>query len=302
MRRNIAASVRARLRNVAKTRAEAFQLTLLRYACERFLYRLGASPASDRCVLKGGSLLAVWLAEPYRATRDIDMLATGRADESGVRLLVETVCEVDHPDDGLTFDKSSLRIAPIRADQAYTGHQARLHGKLDNARIPIRVDFGFGDAVPQQLELAQLPTMLPDLPPPAVRIYPRTTTVAEKFEAMVKLGRRNTRMKDFHDIWALSDAFDFDGAALRQALSACFSRRRTTWSLETPLALTTPFYAAAQHQWQDYRDKGALVPPPASFVEIGERIRLFIGPVRESIVADAPFAQRWAAGGPWRPT
>ena len=157
MRRNIAASVRTRLRNIATTRAEEFQLTLLRYACERFLYRLGASPASDRCVLKGGSLLA-------------------------------------------------------------------------------------------------------------------------------------------------ADAFDFEGVALREALTACFSRRRTTWSLETPPALTTPFYAAAQGRWRDYLDKGALVPPPASFVEIGERIRLFIGPVRESVVADTPFAQRWAAGGPWRPT
>ena len=286
---------------MARTRAEAFQFTLLRYACERFLYRLGASPASDRCVLKGGSLLAVWLAEPYRATRDIDMLATGRDDEAPVRVLVETVCDAHCPDDGLTFDKSSLRIAPIRAFQAYTGHQARFDAKLDNARIPIRVDFGFGDAVPQQLEMAQLPTLLPDLPAPSVRVYPRTTTVAEKFEAMVKLGRRNTRMKDFHDIWALSEAFDFDGADLRQALSDCFKRRRTTWTQETPLALTTPFYATAQERWRDYRDKDALVPPPASFAEIGERVVTFLGPVRESIMADTPFVRRWPAGGPWRP-
>lgn len=115
---NVPASVRARLRNVAKEQAEEFQLTLLRYARERFLYRLGASSASDRCVLKGGSLLAVWLTDPYRATRDIDMLAKGDADESTVRVLVETVCDIDFPDDGLTFDKSSLRIAPIRAFQS----------------------------------------------------------------------------------------------------------------------------------------------------------------------------------------
>lgn len=163
------------------------------------------------------------------------------------------------------------------------------------------MDFGFGDAVPRDLERAQLPTLLPDLPAPSVRVYPRTTTIAEKFEAMVKLGRRNTRMKDFHDIWALSEAFDFHGATLRQALSDCFARRRTTWEVERPAALTTAFYAGAQDRWLDYRDKGPLNPPPASFAEIGERVRTFIGPVRASIVGDTPFVQHWPAGGPWRP-
>ncbi len=215
MSRNIAASVRARLLNRAKALGEEFQFTLIRYACERFLYRIGVSAVHDRCVLKGGRLLAVWLEEPYRATRDIDMLATGGADEAAVRSIVETVCDVPCLDDGLTFDKASLRIAPIRAFQAYPGQQARLNAHLDNALIPLQVDFGFGDAVPGNLEVAQVPTLLRDLPAPSLRIYPRTATIAEKYEAMVQLGHRNTRMKDFHDIWALSDVFDCDGMELR---------------------------------------------------------------------------------------
>ena len=140
MSRNIAASVRARLLNRAKALGEEFQFTLIRYACERFLYRIGVSAVHDRCVLKGGSLLAVWLEEPYRATRDIDMLAAGGADEAAVRSIVETVCDVPCLDDGLTFNKASLRIAPIRAFQAYPGQQARLNAHLDNALIPLQVD------------------------------------------------------------------------------------------------------------------------------------------------------------------
>ena len=301
MSRNIAASVRARLLNRAKALGEEFQFTLIRYACERFLYRIGVSAVHDRCVLKGGSLLAVWLEEPYRATRDIDMLAAGGADEAAVRSIVETVCDVPCLDDGLTFDEASLRIAPIRAFQAYPGQQARLNAHLDNARIPLQVDFGFGDAVPGNLEVAQVPTLLRDLPAPSLRIYPRTATIAEKYEAMVQLGRRNTRMKDFHDIWALSDVFDFDGMELRQALYDCFARRRTLWHHETPAALTAAFYgdADAQEKWRDYCAKGPLIPPPASFDVIGRRIQTFIGPVRESVVADVPFRRHWKAGGPW---
>lgn len=302
MSRNVSASVRARLSNRAKANGEDFQLVLVRYACERFLYRLGESAASEHCVLKGGSLIAVWLEEPYRATRDIDMLATGGADESAVRGLVESVCDVPCQEDGLTFDTSSLRIAPIREVQAYPGHQARLNAHLDNVRIPLRVDFGFGDAVPKEPGLAQLRTLLPGLPAPSLRIYPRSATVAEKFEAMAQLGRRNTRMKDFHDIWALSEAFDFGGAELQQALRECFARRQTAWTSEPPAVLTTAFYATAEAQdlWAAYCAKEPIIPPPAPFATIGDRIRVFLGPVRESIVGNERFAWHWIAAGPWR--
>lgn len=302
MSRNVPASIRAQLSNRAKANREDFQLVLVRYACERFLYRLGESAVNDRCVLKGGSLIAVWLEEPYRATRDIDMLATGGADEPTVRGLVEAVCDVPCPEDGLTFDTSSLRIAPIREIQAYPGQQARLNAHLANARIPLQVDFGFGDAVPKEPRLAQLPTLLPRLPAPSLRIYPRSATVAEKFEAMVQLGRRNTRMKDFHDIWALSEAFDFGGVELQQALRECFARRRTAWTFEPPAALTTAFYANAEAQdlWAGYCNKEPIIPPPASFGTIGERIRIFLGPVRDSVIGNRTFAWHWMAAGPWR--
>ena len=173
MSRNVPASIRAQLLNRAKANDEDFQLVLVRYACERFLYRLGESAASDRCVLKGGSLIAVWLKEPYRATRDIDMLATGGADESAVRALVEAVCAVPCPEDGLAFNASSLRIAPIREVQIYPGQQARLNAHLANARIPMQVDFGFGDAVPKEPPFSQLRTLLPGLPAPSfIRALP----------------------------------------------------------------------------------------------------------------------------------
>jgi len=83
---DVAASVRDRLLDQARKRGEEFERTLVRFAGERLLFRLGGCAARERCLLKGASLLAVWLPDPYRATRDVDILASGAADDEAIRL------------------------------------------------------------------------------------------------------------------------------------------------------------------------------------------------------------------------
>jgi hypothetical protein len=287
---DVAASIKARLLAGARAKGEEFERTLARFAAERLLYRLGASPARQRCLLKGASLLAVWLADPHRATRDIDLLAFGPADDTAVRTLLEEICGVSCPEDGLRFDLSGLKVEAIRAEEAYSGTRARFLAYLGNARVQIQVDIGFGDALGARPEEILHPTMLTGLPPPRLRAYPREVSVAEKFEAMVKLGTRNSRMKDFHDIWALADTFGFDGPPLQRAIAACFERRATPWLAEVPPALTPDFYQTAdiEARWKRYLAAGAvLAPPPAKFAAIGERIIGFLGPVRSSTAEGA---------------
>ncbi len=300
---DVAASVRARLLTIAKQKGEEFERFLVRYACERFLYRLGASEFRDRCVLKGAGLLSLWMNDPYRTTRDVDLLASGPSDEAAVQAIVAAICGVACPEDGLTFDLASLEVTPIRADEEYQGQRVVVRARLGNARIRLQVDLGFGDAVTPSPEDATYPTLLRGLPPPRIRSYPRVVTVAEKFEAMVTLGRRNSRMKDFHDIWALSSEFDFDGPLLRRAISACFDRRGTAWTPEAPDVLGTAFYGdpELQRRWADYT-RGAVFRklPPTAFEPIGQRVLDFLGPVRESIVAREAFTRHWNADGPWQ--
>ena len=143
MSKDVAASIRARLYNKSKRSGVEFQLLLARYACERFLYRLGMSPVRDRCILKGATLLAVWMQEPYRGTRDVDLLALGRNDETSVREIMTAICTVACPEDGLNFDLDSLRVSPIRPGQAYQGQRVKLACHLGQARIPTQIDFGF---------------------------------------------------------------------------------------------------------------------------------------------------------------
>ena len=302
---NVAASIRARLSNKAKASGIEFQFFLVRYACERFLYRLGACPARDRFILKGATLLGIWMDEPYRATRDIDLLATSHGiDELYLRETMETICNVPCQEDGLVFDLDSLQFSVIRTGQAFPSQRAKLNCYLGSARILTQVDFGFGDVVTTGFEHAKLKTLIDDVPEPSLLVYPLSTSVAEKFEAMVQFGHRNSRMKDFHDIWALSDRFFFDGRKLRQAISDCFSRRGTDLNSEPPVALTSSFYSdtVLGTRWRNYRaEMGLLAPPPESFEFIGERLRRFLEPIRDSVLADSSFDLCWPAGGPWQP-
>jgi hypothetical protein len=300
---DVAASLRARLFNEVKTGRGEFERTLARFAAERLLYRLGASAARDRCLLKGASLLAVWLPDPFRATRDVDVLASGAADDEAIRSLVAEICAVPCPEDGLRFDLSELVVETIRPEEEYSGKRARFRAFLGKARIAVQLDIGVGDAVVVEPEEVTYPTLLSQLPAPRLRAYPRELTVAEKFEAMVKLDTRNSRMKDFHDVWALAGAFAFNGAKLQRAVAACFERRRTIWTEETPRVLTPAFFQTPEidTRWRNYLATGSvLVPPPARFDEIGERIIRFLAPVRESIVAGDALARTWPSGGPWR--
>ena len=302
---NVAASIRARLSNKAKASGIEFQFFLVRYACERFLYRLGACPVRDRFILKGATLLSVWMDEPYRATRDVDLLASsGVPDEVSVRETMKTICDVSCPEDGLVFDLDSLRISMIRSEQAFPSQRARLNCYLGSARILTQVDFGFGDFVASGAEHANLKTLIDGVPEPSLLVYPLSTSVAEKFEAMVRFGHRNSRMKDFHDVWALSDRFFFDGVKLRQAISDCFSRRSTDLNSEAPAALTSSFYTDTDlaTRWRNYRaEMGLLTPPPQSFEIIGARLRRFLEPIHKSVLTDTSFYLFWPAGGPWQP-
>jgi hypothetical protein len=299
---DLATSVRARLLNQAKASGEEFQLTLTRFAAERLLFRIGASAARSRCILKGASLLAVWLPDPYRATRDVDVLLSGQADDAAIRSLVEEICAVACPDDALRFDISELVVETIRPEDEYSGKRARFRAYLGKARIAVQLDLGVGDALTMEPEEIVYPTMLDTVPPPRLRAYPRVATVSEKFEAMVTLETRNSRMKDFHDVWALANAFDFDGPSLRDAVAACFERRGTPWTGEMPRVLTSAFYHLPElaTRWRNYLAAGAvLAPPPEQFATIGEGIIAFLGPVRSSMIAGETFRRAWQPGGPW---
>ena len=250
--RNVGASVRQRLLNLAHARGQPMELLLTRYALERLLHRLSLSRHRERFVLKGAMLLATWFDEPHRATRDVDLLGYGDAAEDALLATFREIMAVE-ADDGVTFDLKGLRIEAIREEVEYGGWRLRTTAALAGARIPITVDIGFGDAVEPGVEDIDLPVLL-DLPSPYLRAYPPETVVAEKFHAMVALGRANSRMKDYYDVWMLTSAFELDQERLRRAILATFARRSTAIPAEVPDGLSDAFATdpGKQRQWDAF--------------------------------------------------
>jgi hypothetical protein len=299
--KNLAASVRQKLFGLARTRNEDFGLMLVKYGLERILYRLSRSKHRDAFVLKGALLFELWTHRTYRATRDADFLARGDNDPERFLTIFKELCVIDVEHDGLTFDAGSVKAERITEDADYEGVRVTFTAYLERARIPIQIDIGFGDVItPAPIE-TPYPTLL-KAPNPRLLTYPKETVVAEKFEAMVKLGIANSRMKDFYDLEALSRTLDFDGKTLCEAIGKTFERRGTELpSNGTPVAFTSEFYddANKKKQWAAFCTRNATYVKKIELKEVIENIQRFLVPVAAALLNDNSFTKRWEPGGPW---
>jgi predicted nucleotidyltransferase component of viral defense system len=275
-----AASVRARLLNLARQRGEDFQITLRNYLFERFLYRLSLSEAKDRFVLKGAMLLRIWADQPYRATVDLDLLARGRHDSGSVAHDIAAVCTVSAPTEAVSFDATSIAVEPIRADEEYAGVRVTFEAHLGTIRERIQVDVGFGDAVWPHAEELAYPVALGEAAP-VVRAYRPETVIAEKLEAIVSLGIRNSRIKDFFDIEYLARTQRFDRATLIEAIRRTFERRATPILMEAPIGLTPEFWTqpGRDAQVRAFARRARLDVTPKTATDLGFRVAAFAIPL-----------------------
>ena len=301
-KRNIGHSVFQHLLNHAKSNGEDFNLLLFRYGVERFLYRLSISQYADRFILKGASLFLVWKGHSYRVTKDADLLGFGSEDTEDISTLFKDLCGIGSEDiDGMKFMSDTVIAVPIREEQEYNGIRVTLLGILHQARIPMQIDIGFGDAVTPAPEKITFPTLL-DAPAPQLLAYPRYTMIAEKFEAMIRLGMANSRMKDFYDVWLLSRLFEYDGQVLCDAVRNTFNRRSTLLPDGEPLAFTDEFRKDKQKQiqWRAFiRKSKPEATTPKDLGIIVEDISIFLIPVFNALQNNRPFGLIWASGGPW---
>ena len=299
---NTAASVKQRLLNRARAKKEDFNLLLIKYALERVLYRIGQSQHRDVFILKGALLFELWTDQSHRPTRDADFLSQGENTLERFQNIFEEICELEVADDGLRFDTASVKAGRIKEDQDYEGIRVTFLGYLEKASLPVQIDIGFGDAITPDPVWTSYPTLLEN-PSPILLAYPRETVVAEKFEAMVKLGIANTRMKDFHDLNALASLFPFSSPSLSEAIRRTFERRKTPLPQEAlPTALTAEFYndATKQKQWEAFVSKNKLYIVPITLQEVTDSIQAFVIPVLPSSASENAPDLKWEPGGPWQ--
>ena len=295
--RNVAASVRQRLKNVARETDRPFDEVLQYFAMERFLHRLSISKHADSFVLKGALLFRVWQAPESRATRDIDFLAYLNNAPDHLASVLRDIISIDGPDDGVVFDPDSVEAHRIKEGADYEGVRTRFIGYLGNARITMQADIGFGDSVFPAPTLIDYPTIL-DLPAPSIRSYPPETVIAEKVEAMIFLGRLNSRMKDFYDIWWMAQQLDFDGSTLCEAVRRTLEERGTDVIRFDELRAEILENQNIDQQWRAFVRK-SRTEAPASFAEILLPIETLLAPLLSALKDEESMVGRWDAPGPW---
>ena len=297
--KNLPASVRQRLLDLARLKGEAFHFIAEQYALERFLYRLSVSAHAQQFLLKGALLFRLWYDQPHRRTRDADLLGFGPAEVASLEKVFREVCEV-FAEDGIRYLQESVKGKEIREGMSYQGIRLRFFADLDGARIPVQFDVGFGDVVIPGPEEVRFPVLL-DFPAPRLRVYPRYTVVAEKFEAIVRFGEGNTRMKDYFDIFVLARTFEFNGRTLAQSIQATFQRRET-FLPDDALAPWNQAFATGRGAdlWGAFLRRSSLERGAPEFREVLSFVQQFLQPASKALRGGHQFDAYWVPGGPWR--
>jgi len=298
--KDVAASVHQRLLNESRKTGRSFNELLQYYAMERFLYRLSKSAYADKFILKGALMLMVWKAPLSRPTRDMDFLGRIDNDIGGIADAVRDICSMEVEPDGIKFNPDTMEGERIAEHADYEGVRVHFHGYLGNARISMQVDVAFGDVVVPAAKTIEYPTII-EMPPPVLTGYSMESTIAEKFEAMVKLGTLNSRMKDFFDVWLLSRLFEFKGKTLASAISSTFETRNTDVSRYSSV-FSAEFMAdkSKATQWEAFLRRTAIESAPSRLSAVVEEISVFLGPPAIAVANGTAFRKSWRPGGPWQ--
>ena len=301
--KNVAASVHQRLLNLARASGRPFNELAQYYALERWLYRLARSAAS----------------QPFRAQRGFDAAGVETAGDLGP-LATSTCwagwattwkrCAPSWPRSvrcpwrttASVFDSAGVATSRIAEDADYEGVRATFQATLGNVRLPMQIDIGFSDLVTPEPVSITYPTLLGQ-PAPELSAYNRETAIAEKFEAMVKLGELNSRMKDFFDVWLLSQKEGFRAEELGAAVARTFQHRGTPLTIRSGL-----FWRSVCRQRRQgcavagVRAARALRRSRACLCRGGRGRRgvSAAGVLRPAHRANGKFLI-WPPGGPWMP-
>ena len=229
--KNYGKSNRDQLLNLAKqTKGADYNLILLRFVQERFLYRLSLSAYRKNFFLKGGALLFAYDRFAARPTRDMDFLGDHISrDKENIKRIMLEICSITCEEDGVIFEcgGEEIWLEDITVEKEYNGTRVHMTAHMDTIVQPFSIDVGFGDViVPEPVNL-DYPLLLEDLPEVNVAAYSLETVVAEKFQTMIDRGTINSRMKDFFDVYTILKSGKVDSKLLKEAVAEVFENRGT---------------------------------------------------------------------------
>ena len=203
--------------------------------------------------------------------------------------------------DGLVFDSKTVKGQKTKEDADYEGVRVKFRGFLERSRMAMQIDVGFGDIIYPRPKVIDYPVIL-DFPKPHLKGYAAESVVSEKFEAMVKLGLLNSRMKDFYDIWLMMHQFDFNGSKIAEALKRTFSHRKTSLPEDRPLFAEEIYDEKSDRQtlWKAFLEKGDIKHAPEKLRATAREIEEFLIKPVDAISKGQEFNEEWKAMGPWK--
>lgn len=285
------ASVIAKLKNKAKETGKSLQVHLQLFCQEEFLRKLSMSKYSDNFVLKGGMFIYTLTNFESRATIDIDFLM--RQLPNNAEEIERIITEILNINTGNDFIELSAKgFEPISPQRKYQGVSFQIIGKIKNTRTPFNVDLGVGDIIVPESEKRVIPVQLDEFTKPEISTYSLESTIAEKFDAILQLLEMTSRMKDFYDIYYLSNMFDFDGRKLQEAIYETLQNRGTTYS-EDSLDKIKAFANDSQmiSKWKLYLR--TMKMPELEFNVVIQNICEFLYPVWNAVVKEIDFCGEW---------
>jgi predicted nucleotidyltransferase component of viral defense system len=300
-RKNIVASIHARLKHEAERQGKPFAELLQYYGMERFLYRLSKSEYVDKFVLKGGLLIYSWNLPLRRPTRDIDFRGYMDSSEKTVLHTIRDIIKESVTEDGIMFDPKTIRVEQTQIDADYEGIRVKFTGYLGKARIPMQIDIGFSDVLASRVERVDYPTLLDDAKTPRLKSYPKESMVSEKFHAMIRHAQLNSRFKDYYDLWLIADNFEFEVQSLQKAIEKTFAKRQTKIPAEKPVGLTPQFAEINRDRWLTFLKKFDLQSKDVEdFVDVVERIWDFMDyPIKISLGEISSKPLHWIPQKGW---
>jgi hypothetical protein len=290
--KDIAASVRVRLLNLARQHQIDFNRALLIYFQQCFINRLTRSKYKEKFILKGGLLF--YGIEPLvaRPTKDIDLL--GRKILNQPAVIEATIREIASikVSDGVNFFSRSIYSETIVARGPYSGVRVFIPAELSKAKQNLQIDVGFGDKIIPGPVQFDYPVLLGN-EKIQVYAYSWNSTIAEKFEAIVSFSDLSSRMKDYYDIYYLKKRFNLNGAELTRALAETFGRRNTDITgADYIFSKQFAQNQEMQKQWQAFLHKNGL-DERVDFPTVLAQLNRFLKPVISAVVKQESFEKRW---------
>lgn len=286
-----AASVLARLKNRAKQSGKPLQVHLRLFCQEEFLRRLSLSRYADNLILKGGMFVYTLTQFESRPTKDVDFLLKQLAGSvESIQNVIREILAIDTGNDYIWFEAEGFETISLMRE--YPGVSFQLIGHIKDTKTPFTVDLGIDDVVVPGTIKRSIPVQLESFTEPVISTYSLESTIAEKYEAILQRLEMTSRMKDFYDIYYLSNMFDYDGRVLQQAIWETLQKRGTQYNKDS-LQTIGNFVgdAGMQNKWKQYLKAQKLKEP--EFDVVVQAMLKLLGPVWDAIVREDEFFGNW---------